>query len=146
MQPNIVLNWGAICTAIVVAFVFGFLWFGPLFGKTWAELNKFDFSKRPDSKVMMRAMLLQVIGLFLTTFVLAYTTQVWRPSVWGLSGDQADWIYGLCGAVMPWAGFCVPLQFSKVQWEGKPWKLFFLHTVYDLIHLTIIAQILSNWR
>lgn len=31
------VNWLAIVAAAVAAFVVGFLWYGPLFGKRWAD-------------------------------------------------------------------------------------------------------------
>src|SRR5262249_30889084 len=94
MHPNIALNWLAIAVAVIAAFVFGFLWYGPLFGKTWAKLMGFDMSKKPDSKMMMRYMAFQLLATFLTTYVLAHSGQIWRPSVWGVGQDASNCTYG----------------------------------------------------
>ena len=145
-QPLLIINWLAIIVSMVVAFSFGFVWFGPLFGRQWAKELGLDFSRKPDPKVMQKAFALQVIGLFLTTFVLAHSNQVWRPSVWGFGQDGPSWMYGFYGAMSAWLGFFVPLQLSKVQWESRSWRLFSIHAGYDFLHLMIISQILANWR
>jgi hypothetical protein len=145
--PHIVLNWFAIIAAIVAAFIFGFLWYGPFMGKTWAKLMGFSPEQcKPDPAKMIKMLALQLIGTFLTTYVLAHSTQVWRPTVWGVGADAPNWMYGSMSAVFTWIGFYVPLQMNKCTWEGKPWKLFALNSAHDIINLMIIAQILANWR
>ena len=146
-EPHLILNWPAIITAVVAAFVFGFLWYGPLFGKPWAKAMGLKMDKKPDANFMSKALGLQVIGLFLTTYVLAHSGQVWRPSVWGVGNDGAsNACYGFMAGVFTWIGFYVPMQFGKVSWEGRPWKLFFINTAHDFLNLQIISQILANWR
>jgi hypothetical protein len=146
-QPNLVLNWGAIIAAMVAAFFFGFLWYTPLFGKTWGRLMGMDMENcKPDPKVLMRSLGIQVVGLFFTTYVLAHMVQVWRPSVWGVGTDAPNYMYGIYGGMFTWIGYYVPVQLGKVAWERRPWKVFLINTSHDLINLQIIAQILSNWR
>ena len=38
MYPQIHLNYPGIAAAVVASFLFGWLWYGPLFGKKWAAL------------------------------------------------------------------------------------------------------------
>ena len=147
MLPHIALNWPAILVAVVAGFVFGSVWYTVLFGRTWAKLMGMDMSKKPDKNKMTQAMILQVVGLFLTSFVLAYLVPIWRPSVWGVATpDGPAWQYGLCGGVLVWAGFFVPMQLGKVGWEMRPWKLFIINTAHDFILIQVISQILSSWR
>jgi hypothetical protein len=101
---------------------------------------------KPDKSKMMKGLVLTVIGTFLTTFVLAHSTQVWRGSVWNVGSDGPGYIYGFYGGFFTWLGFYVPMQFSKVSWEGRSWKLFALNAAHDFVNLQLIAQILSNWR
>lgn len=145
-HPQIVVNWGGMAAAMVAAFFFGFLWYGPLFGKTWAGLMGMDFSKKPEPKVMQKALAIQVVGLFLTVYVLSYAIPVWRATVWNAGPDMANWQYGLCVGVLTWAGFYVPLQLNKVAWESRPWKLFFINAAHDFLNLQIMAQIISHVR
>ena len=146
MQPNIVIYWPAIIVAFACAFVFGGIWYGPLFGKKWARLVGMDCEKKPDSKLIQRAMMLQAFGLFLTTWVLVHSGQVWRPSVWGIGADQPDYVYGLFNAFFTWIGFFIPLQLGKIAWENRPWKLFFINAGHDFLTLLIISMILTYWR
>ena len=82
-HPAIVLNWGAMVAAMIGCFVFGGLWYGPIAGKAWAKAMSFPSNFQPKPGEMKRAFAIQIVGLFLTVYVLAHTSQVWRPSVWG---------------------------------------------------------------
>lgn len=143
MQPNIHLNWLSIAIAVFVAFAFGGIYYGPLLGRVWAELM--GMKEKPTPAAMRRAMLLQLIGTFLTAYVLTFTLKVWMPSSWSLVGDKPGYVYGFYAGVFTWVGFYVPMQLAKVAWEGRPWKLFLINTVHDLINLQLIAQILARW-
>jgi hypothetical protein len=143
--PHIVINWIGILVAVIAAFVFGGIWYGPLLGKTWAKEMGFDMSKKPDPKVMKRAFILQFIGIFLTAYVLAHSIQVWQPSAWGVNAaNMPRFLQGFMGGVFTWLGFYIPMQLGKVSWEMKSWKLFAINTGHDFINLQIIAQILSH--
>jgi hypothetical protein len=145
-HPNLTLNWLAIITAVVAAFIFAFLWYGPLFGKPWAKAMGMSMEQKPDPKQMMIALGLQLVGTFLTAFVLAHEVQIWRPSVWGVGQDASNCLYGLYAGFFTWIGFYVPMQFGKISWGGRPWRLFFINAGQDFFTLQIIAQILANWR
>lgn len=146
-QPNLILNWPAMFASLVACFFFGFAWYGPIWGKTWAGLMGMDFSKKPDMSQMRKSLAIQVFGLFLTIYVMAHTGQVWRPSVWGVGPDQGPaFMWGFMSGIFTWLGFYVPLQLNKVAWEGRSWKLFIINTGHDFINLQIIAQILAHWR
>jgi hypothetical protein len=41
MHPEIHINFLAVGAVVVANVVFGFVWYGPLFGKTWAKLMNF---------------------------------------------------------------------------------------------------------
>src|SRR5262245_26927228 len=146
MHPTIHVNWLAVLAAVVAAFIFGWLWYGPLFGKKWAALNKFPTDMKPDPKVMMRGMILMVIGTFLTAYTIVYVSDVWRPSVWGGTGDAAAYVYALATAFWVWIGFYVPMLLGGVAWEGKPWALFALNASYSFLMLLLIAMIIQYLR
>ncbi len=145
-EPQFILFWPAIFAAVVAAFLFGFVWYGPLFGKTWARLMGMDVSKKPESKDMRRALIIQIFGTFLVALAMSQINQMWRPSVWRVGYDSADLIYGFCGGFTAWIGFYVPLQLNKVAWEKRPWSVFFINTGHDFLNLQLISQILAHWR
>jgi Protein of unknown function (DUF1761) len=146
MHPTFHVNWLAVLVAVVAAFIFGWLWYGPLFGKKWAALMKFPTDMKPDPKVMIRGMVLMLIGTFLTTYTVVYVSDVWRPSVWGGSGDAAGYVYALATAFWVWLGFYVPMLFGGVAWEGRPWALFGLNAAYSFLSLLLIAMIVQYLR
>lgn len=144
MCPTISINYMAVAAAVAASFVFGFLWYGPLFGKTWAGLMgiKMDKECKPAAWVFVVA----IIGTFLTVYVMNYSTKVWMASSWGLSPDKPAYMYGFFSGFFTWLGFYVPMLLGHVTWEGKPWKLFGLNAVYYFLNLQIIAMILAYWR
>ena len=146
MHPQIHLNWVAVVVAVVASFFFGWVWYGPLFGKKWASLMKFPPDMKPDPKVMMRGMVLMVIGTFLTTYVLVYTSDIWRPSSWGTGADSPGYVYGFLTGLFTWIGFYVPMQLSAVAWEGKGWGLFGINAAYAFLNLQLIAMIIAYIR
>ena len=147
MHPQIHLNYAAVILAAILSFVFSFLWYGPLFGKTWARLQGMDMTKKPDSSFMTRAMALQLLGLIFTAYVLAYTDNVWRPSNWAFGNqDKPGYVYGFLGGFFTWLGFYIPTLLGSSTWEGKPWKLFYLNAAYNFLNLQIISMVVACWR
>jgi hypothetical protein len=145
-EPQLLISNMAILLSVVASSIFGSIWYGPLFGKKWAAYMNFDFSKPPARSAMFKGVLLNIIGAFLTAFVLTQTQQVWRPSVWGVGIDGSDAMYGFMSGFFTWLGFIVPMLFNLVGWENRPWGLFTLHAVYHFINLQIVAAILAHWR
>jgi hypothetical protein len=146
MHPQIHVNWIAVAVAVVASFFFGWLWYGPLFGKKWAALMKFPPDMKPDPKVMMRGMAMMAVGIFLTTYTLVYMSDIWRPSVWGGGPDSAGYVYGFLTGLWVWIGFYVPVQLSAVAWEGKGWGLFGINAAFYFLNLQLIAMILAYIR
>ena len=148
VEPQIHLYWPAILVAVLVSMVIGFLWFGPVFGKLWAREMKFPVDYRPTTAVMIKATVLQLIGAFLTVYVLAHSSEIWRPfSTWGLgTTDGGNAGYGVMCAFFVWIGFFIPQQLVGVAWENKSWKLFAINAAGNLVTLLAQGLILATWR
>jgi hypothetical protein len=121
----------AIGLAVVASFIFGYLWYGPLFGKTWAGLMGFKMTEECKGKPPLSALLLTLLGTAFTVFALAYILGNYKPAC------------NFGAALLVWFGFYVPLLFSTVTWERKPWKLFVLNAAFYLLNLQLIAAILT---
>lgn len=66
------LNWIAIITGTVVAFLVGWAWYSPkLFGKAWADGSGTELGSAAGMPVF--AMLMQVVALFLLALVVGVT-------------------------------------------------------------------------
>ena len=66
------LNYWAILSSALSAFVIGWVWYGPLFGKTWMKLNGFTEEDLKEGKMSMPVMLLlNYIATALAAFAIA---------------------------------------------------------------------------
>ena len=142
MHPVINENVMSVVIAVVASFAFGWIWHGPLFGKLWMKLMGLK-NMKPNTKLMIQSMVIGIIGTILTAHVLVFTTNVWRPSVWGIGTDQQWCTYGFYSGFFTWLGFYVPMLLNSVAWENRSWKLFCFYAVYHFINLQIIAMIVS---
>lgn len=134
MCPITHTSYVAIVLAVIASFIFGYLWYGPLFGKTWAQLMGIKMSADKNKKPPVSSLLLTLFGTFLTTWVLAFL----------LYHSNLACNFGVAFAV--WFGFYVPQLFGSVTWEGRPAKLFGLNATYTFLNLQLIAAILTYLR
>jgi hypothetical protein len=146
MHPQIHLNYLAILAAMVANFVLGFLWYGPLFGKTWLKEMGLPTDCKPEPGSMTKPLIFMVISSFLMMFVLACTVLVWRPSFWNAGEDGPSAAYGFFAGFFSWLGFILPVLLGQVGWEKRSWKLFFINIGYYFISLQIGGVILASWR
>ena len=65
------VTWLAVIAGAVVSFLAGWLWYGPLFGKGWAEGVGVELGDASD--MPMSAMGLQALGLLLMSWFVAVT-------------------------------------------------------------------------
>jgi hypothetical protein len=146
MLPQLHINYLAMIAAVVASFAFAWLWHGPIAGRKWAALMNMPAGLKPDTRSMLRSMALQVLGTFLTAYVMAHGGEVWRASVWNAGVDEPFYVYGFFNAFFTWIGFFVPMLLASVAWERRPWALFGLNAAYHFLNLQIIAMILAYWR
>jgi hypothetical protein len=134
------INMMAILVAVVANFIFGFVWYTPLFGKAWAKEMGFDTSVKPPAGALAKGMTFMVIGNFFLAWVLAHNMAAWSF----VPGSEAmsPMANILSAGVFTWLGFFLPTDLGAVAWEQKSWKLFFINTGYHLIMLLIASAIL----
>jgi hypothetical protein len=105
------LNYLAIFVATVVQFIFGAIWYTPIFGKIWGKMHGFDTYSKEEQQKMMKKMgpylALQFVMTLVTSFVLALFLAA-LPSEWHA--------YGMAGFF--WLGFVMPAQVSAVVFGG----------------------------
>ncbi|HEY0908222.1 MAG TPA: DUF1761 domain-containing protein [Candidatus Paceibacterota bacterium] len=137
----VTINLWAILVSVVASVVLGFIWYGPLFGKKWMELNGMKMpDPKPGFSVMVKPIIISLIGAFFASFVLARLIAVGSAYL-GFSGISN----GLATALMVWVGFVVPVLFNFAGWEGKSWKLFFINGGYWLAYLLIAGAVIAAW-
>ncbi len=135
------VNMMAILVAVVANFIFGFVWYTPLFGKAWAKEMGFDTSVKPPAGAMIKGMSFMVIGNFLMAYVFAHNMMAWTyvPG----ANEMSSTVVIMNSAIFTWLGFYLPIDLGTVAWESKSWKLFGINTGYHLLMLVIAAVILT---
>ncbi len=132
-------NYLAVLTASVALFIIGWLWYGPIFGKTWMRLNKIGAKEMAvaKKKSMLGMMFMNFIGTLIMVCVLS--NLMLNVGAGGVSEalQLAFWV---------WLGFFASTTLlGSVLWDNKPWGLFFLNGAYWLVSLEVAALILVWW-
>jgi hypothetical protein len=146
MHPHLHLNWIAIIVSVVVSWLIGGLWYGPLFNKAWAKEMGFTADMKPTGAELGKVMALNIFGTFLMALVLGHEVLIWRASTWNAGPDHHSAIYGFFAGFMTWLGFVVPIMLNQVAFERKTWKLFGINAGFQFISMQVMAMILSFWR
>lgn len=116
---------------------FGFLWYGPLFGKLWMKLMGFSHKDLGEMKMNMGvAYFTAFITTIVTVSVLSYFI--------GIS-SAATFISGAFIGFFVWLGFIATSTMGQFLWEGKPFTLYLINNIYQLIFYLVVGGILAVW-
>ena len=139
---NVPVQYWAILLAAIVNMVLGALWFGPLFGKSWAKhggMGQHEMEKAKE-KGMTKNYALMFGGSLLMAYVLAQTL-IFANAYLNTSGLSS----GLMIGFMSWVGFIVPVTIGVVLWNGKSWMYWLITYAYNLVGLLLMGAILALW-
>lgn len=131
------INVWAVLLAALSAFVVGWLWYGPLFGKQWMKLNGFteEMLREGGGMSMPLIMIVNYIATALAAFAIAM-----------FIGSEADMHFGI------FAGFMIALfwigtsRLNDVLYERKPFKLYLINVGYYLVIYIIMGAVLGAWH
>ncbi len=127
------LNWLAVIVAALSSFPLGFLWYGPLFGKTWAaEVGMTPEKSKASNKGVMFG------GAFVLALIQASTFAMFLGPV---RNPEAA-LYGLC-AGLAWVGAAIAVQ---DLFEQRGWKLSAINAGYNAVAFTLIGAIIGAWK
>jgi hypothetical protein len=135
------VNYLAILACGIVAMIVGFLWYGPIFGKSWARMMGINMDQKPPQSAMIKSYGIMFIGSLLMAFVLSHAL-IFASTYLHESGVSA----GLQTGFWNWLGFIAPVTIGAVLWEKKPWTLWFITSGYYLVLLLIMGVILALWH
>ncbi len=138
MVLGIVINRLAVIVAAIASMIVGSLWYGPLFGKTWMKLSEISKQKldQMKKKAMSKTYLLAFIGSIFMAYVLAGVLGLTGVHTFGPTLLVAFWV---------WLGFIATETLHGVLWEGKPWGMFWLHGIGQLVNIAVMALIIASW-
>jgi len=124
------VNLVAVLVAALVAFIVGWLWYGPLFGKAWMKLSGMKASKPKGSSIVWGYLTHAVMAYVLAVLMLNFNVLEMNAAL-GL----AFWI---------WLGFFATMNLGMVIWEDKKFNLYLINTGSGLLTLLIMAGVLSK--
>src|SRR3989344_2625414 len=140
----VAVNYLAILACGIANMVIGFLWYGPLFGKPWAEMMGFKVNTPEEMKEMQKKAMPGYVASFIGALVMAYVLAhnlEFAQAYMNVSGYMA----GVSSGFWNWLGVVVPVSMGIVFWESKPWKLWFINAGYWLVSLVVMGIILAVW-
>ena len=140
-MPVIPINYLAVLVSAIANMVLGFLWFGPLFGKSWMALSGVSVPSPEQRKKMGPLYLLAFVAALIMAFVMAHALY-FASTVLQVSGVSA----GLQAGFWNWLGFVAVVTLGMVLWEGKSWKLWAIINGYWLVSLLVMGVILGVWQ
>ncbi|MBI2022290.1 DUF1761 domain-containing protein [Candidatus Daviesbacteria bacterium] len=131
------VNFVEIVVAAVAAIILGFLWYGPIFGKTWMKLTGVTEAKIKEAKEkgMTKSYVLMMVGSLIMAYVLASFIELT-----GMVGA----VGGATTGFWAWLGFAATVQSSKVLWGSDSWNLYFLETGYYLVSLLVMGAVMGS--
>ncbi|MEZ4180297.1 MAG: DUF1761 domain-containing protein [Candidatus Doudnabacteria bacterium] len=134
-------NYMAILVATVAQFIFGAIWYTPIFGKAWAKINSYDELSPEQQDQMKKGMAPLFVTQFVVTLILTTVYSMFRDNLPGSWNP-----YGI--AFFLWLGFIVPAQIGSTIWsrnkEGMVIKKIMIMAGAGLGNILIIAAIF-NW-
>ncbi len=136
---SVPINYWAVVIAAVVNVILGWLWYGPLFGKSWGKMSGVSMDKKPGSGTMAKGMVFMVIGSLLMAWILDHAL-IFANAYLHTGGVSSGFMVGFFN----WLGFVAPVTVGVVLWENKPWTLWFINAGYYLVALCLMGAILAQ--
>lgn len=136
------INYFAVAVCAVLSMVIGFIWYGPLFGKTWMRIAGADAKDKAEREKMQKEAGplygIQFVLSIIQVCVLSFYLQAFSVSA------------GIASALLIYIGFVIPLVAGNAMWNNKPkkvmWAQFLIQAGYQLILFVVYAIILTMWH
>jgi hypothetical protein len=135
------INLVSVFVAAVVAFIIGFLFHGPLFGKLWMKLANIH----PTGKEKLSDMIPQMLKNLLANIVCAYILAMFIYPISNYYNSVGNILGGMGIAFWAWLGFLVTSSSMDVIWMGKPKNLWVFEIVSSLTTFLAMGAILAGW-
>ncbi len=132
------INYLAILVVAIINMAVGFVWYGPLFGKTWMKLvgkTEKDIAGQKDKMPMLYGMMFVTVLVFV--YVMAHFVQV---------GAATTYVAGAQVGFWAWLGFVATTTMGQFIFSGKPMKLYYLENGHHLVNFLLTGALLAVWR
>ena len=136
------INLWAVLGCGIASMILGFIWYGPLFGRTWMKIIGVNPNDKEAQKEMGKGMGL----LYLTSFLLALF-EAYVMAHFILAWQDAP---GVITALWLWAGLIIPTVAGACMWNNDSkniaWSRFLVQGGYQLVLFVIFGLILGYWQ
>jgi hypothetical protein len=128
------INWLAVVVGVVVSYVVGFLWYGPLFGNTWLRIIG---KKREDIEASP--------SMYAVTAVASLVTMVVLAMVIAAFGAET-FVDGLVAGAVVFIGLGATATFVFTTFSGPPLGAWFLLAAYQLLVHGVMGGVFATWK
>lgn len=130
------INHLAVWTCIVLMHVFGFLWYGPLFGEKWMALVQLDQATMQEDSMSPGLWILNSVAIIAPIYLLAWLfTRLNIDS--GVRGAGIAFLVTFCIHHLP--------LMNTNMFAGEPYGLAWITGGYMLTWLTVTGFVLGAW-
>lgn len=135
------LNYLAILVAGLIPMIIGSIWYGPLFGKKWMELEGKTEEELRAGFNPMKSYGVTFVFALLMAYVQLHVLNAFSDA-YGLTGAMA----GVQGGFWIWLGFVVTIGWQQVAFSGQNIVLWLINSLYNLVALMAMGALLSVWK
>lgn len=131
----------SVLVAAIAAFIVGFMFHGPLFGKLWMKLADIHPTGKEKFSDMIPQMLKNLLANIICAYVLAmfiFTTASYYNNVGNIIGGMGIAFWG-------WLGFVVTSTSMDVIWMGKSRNLWLFEVASSLASFLVMGAIIASW-
>ena len=130
------INHLAVWVCIILMHVFGFLWYGPLFGEKWLALVQMDPATMQEDSMSPGLWILNSVAIIASIYLLAWVFTRMNVTT-GIQGAVAAFLITFCIHHLP--------LMSANMFAGEPYGLAWITGGYSLTWHTISGFILGTW-
>lgn len=134
---NLKINHLAVWLCIVFMHVFGFLWYGPLFGEKWMQFVALDQATMEQESMKASLWILNSVAIIASIYALAWLLTKVNVSS-GVQGAIIAFVVVFCMHLLP--------VMNANMFAGEDYGLAWITGGYSLSWLTISGFILGSWR
>ncbi len=131
------INFLAVIVAAFSAFFVGCIWYGPLFGKKWMELNGFTKENMGQKKWLPLPLIMGIN--YIATLLAALSLAMFL-------GAEADVSFGIFAGLMIAVFWIATSRLNDVLYEQKPMGLFWINVGYNVAIYVIMGAIIGGWK
>jgi hypothetical protein len=119
----------------IATYVFGWLWYGIVFQKTWMMLKGIPLDFKPDPKEAIKPMVIKFVLDVLTATAFCFVAFI---------PNSLQYTYIVSGIV--WFGFILPGFMGPYLWDKKSFKLVCFDGLFSLLSFALLAAVVYYVR